>query len=182
VARRVVVVSVVALSVLSLALPIASAAVKPGRLGIGDSVMAGARAELRERFFRVVDTATSRQFSAADDRVRYWKSRGKLPKNVVIHLGNNGYVQPTDCNAAVRAVGSARNVFLVTLKVPRFYRATNNDRLRACANRFPHAHLIDWFSYSKSHGAWFYADGFHLTPTGQRAYAAYVVRRIKALS
>ena len=180
-AGRVVVVSLVALSLTSLALPGASAAVKPGRLGIGDSVMAAARAELRARSFRVMDTATSRQFSAADDRIRYWKSRGKLPRNVVIHLGNNGYVQPTDCNAAVRAAGRAREVFLVTLKVPRFYRATNNERLRACANRFSYAHLIDWFTYSKSRSSWFYADGYHLTPTGQRAYASYIVRRIKAL-
>lgn len=181
-ARRAFVVSLVALSLLSLLVPTASAAVKRGRLAIGDSVMAGAKGELRERFFPVVDTATSRQFSAADDRVRYWKSRGKLPENVVIHLGNNGYVQSSDCNAAVKAAGRARNVFLVTVKVPRSWRATNNERLRACASRFSYAYRIDWFGYSKSHSSWFYSDGFHLTPTGQRAYATYISKRVKAVS
>lgn len=178
--RLVVVLTVVAALVVSA--PGASGEVAKGRLGIGDSVMAGAAGELHDVFFRIVDTATSRQFSAADDRVRYWKSRGKLPENVVIHLGNNGWVYPADCNAAVTAAGSARNVFLVTVKVPRFWQKTNNDRLRACAGRYSYAYLIDWSSYSRSHASWFYSDGYHLTATGQRAYASYIAQRIKALT
>jgi hypothetical protein len=180
-ARRVTVALAVVVSLMATA-PGASGEIAKGRLGIGDSVMAGAKDELRALYFRVVDTSTSRQFSAADDRVRYWRSRGKLPENVVIHLGNNGWVYPTDCNAAVKAAGSARNVFLVTLKVPRFWRETNNARLRACADRFSYAYLIDWFAYSKGHSSWFYADGYHLTATGQRAYAAFIASRVKALS
>jgi len=164
------------------AAPAAPAAVKPGRLGIGDSVMAGAKDELHDKYFRIVDTATSRQFSAADDRIRYWKGQGKLPENVVVHLGNNGHVFGTDCNAAVRAAGSARNVFLVTVKVPRFYQKTNNERLRACANRFGYAYLIDWFTHSRNHPAWFYSDGYHLTPTGQRAYASFIAQKVKAVA
>lgn len=162
--------------------PAASGEVAKGRLGIGDSVMAGAAGELHDAFFRIVDTATSRQFSTADDRVRYWRSRGKLPENVVIHLGNNGWVEPAACNAAVTAAGSARNVFLVTVKVPRFWRQTNNERLRACADRYASAYLIDWYAYSRSHPSWFYSDGYHLTSTGQRAYASFVAQRVRAVS
>ena len=179
--RRLVVSLIVVASLVAVA-PRAPAAIAPGRLAIGDSVMQGAADELRATFFRIVDTAISRQFSTADDRIRYWRSRGKLPENVVVHLGNNGYVVGTDCNAAVMAAGSGRNVFLVTVKVPRFWQRTNNERLRACAGRFSYAYLIDWFGYSRNHPAWFYADGYHLTPTGQQAYASFLAREIKAIA
>lgn len=180
-ARRLTVVLIV-VAALATTAPGASGEVAKGRLGIGDSVMAGAAEELHDAFFRIVDTATSRQFSTADDRIRYWRSRGRLPENVVIHLGNNGWVEPATCNAAVTAAGSARNVFLVTVKVPRFWRQTNNQRLRACADRYPSAYLIDWYAYSRSHSSWFYSDGYHLTATGQRAYASFVAQRVKAVS
>jgi hypothetical protein len=179
---RVLVVSLVVVASILAATPGASSSVRPGRIGIGDSVMQGAEGELRSLFFQTVDTAVSRQFSLADDRIRYWRSRGRLPRNVVVHLGNNGYVQPADCNAAVTAAGSGRNVFLVTVKVPRFWQRMNNERLRACADRFSHAYLIDWYGYSRSHPAWFYDDGYHLRPTGQQAYASFVAQRVKAVA
>jgi hypothetical protein len=180
-ARRLMVVLTVVAALVTTA-PGASGEVAKGRLGIGDSVMAGAVGELHDVFFRIVDTATSRQFPVADDRIRYWKSRGKLPENVVVHLGNNGWVEPAACNAAVTAAGSARNVFLVTVNVPRFWRQTNNERLRACAGRYSSAYLIDWYGYSRGHSSWFYSDGYHLTSTGQRAYASYLAQRVKAVS
>ena len=180
-ARRLTVVLTVVAALVTTA-PGASGEVAKGRLGIGDSVMAGAVGELHDVFFKIVDTATSRQFSAADDRIRYWKSRGKLPENVVVHLGNNGWVEPAACNAAVTAAGSARNVFLVTINVPRFWRQTNNERLRACAGRYSYAYLIDWYAYSRGHSSWFYSDGYHLTSAGQRAYASYLAQRVKAVS
>jgi hypothetical protein len=181
VARRLTVVLIV-VAALATSVPGASGEVARGRLGIGDSVMAGAAGELRDVYFRIVDTVISRQFSAADDRIRYWRSRGKLPENVVIHLGNNGWVEPAACSGAVTAAGSARNVFLVTVKVPRFWRQTNNERLRACADRYSNAYLIDWYAYSRSHPSWFYSDGYHLTSTGQRAYASYIAQRVKTVS
>ena len=39
---------------------------------------------------------------------------------------------------------------------------------------FPRALLIDWINYSRNHPSWFAADGYHLTPTGQASYAAFI--------
>ena len=156
----------------------AGGAIRSGRIGIGDSVMRAAASQLKNRGFRVVDTTTSRQFSQADDRIRYWRSRGKLPRNVVVHLGNNGYVYDGDCARAVKAVGAGRTIFLVTVKVPRQWQAANNRRLRDCASRFGRARLIDWYRYSSGHGAWFYSDGYHLTPTGRSKYAAFLAAKV----
>jgi hypothetical protein len=161
--------------------PTAAGSIRAGRLGIGDSVMLGAKDELHARGFGVVDAVVSRQFYAAPARVQHWKRLGKLPKNVVIHLGNNGIVRVSDCSHAVQAAGIHRHVFLVTLKVPRSWRGLDNRRLRLCARRFANAHLIDWYANSLDHPGWFARDGYHLTASGQTAYASLVARRIAAV-
>jgi hypothetical protein len=144
-----------------------------GRFGFGDSVMLGARSELAARGIRI-DASVSRQFSALPRVIRARRNAGHLPTKVIIHMGNNGYIDPGDCDAAVRAAGRSRHVYLVTLKVPRGWRATNNTRLRACANRHNNASLVDWFSYSVNHGSWFAHDLYHLTNTGAHKYAAFI--------
>jgi hypothetical protein len=159
----------------------AGGAIKPGRLGIGDSVMLGAKGELHARGFRIVDAVISRQFYSARSRVVYWKRQGKLPRNVVIHLGNNGIVELSDCYQAVQAAGD-RHVFLVNLKVPRSWRIVDNHRLHRCAQRFGNAYLIDWYGHSHDHPGWFARDGYHLTASGQTAYAAFISHRIAALT
>jgi hypothetical protein len=164
---RVTVAIVLSLGMLSSASPADAAA----KIGLGDSVMRGATNELRARGFRV-NTVESRQFSAAPALIRSLRAAGRLPPVVVIHLGNNGYIEQADCRSAVKAAGN-RRVYLVTLKVPRGWRAANNRRLRICANRFSNASVVDWFSHAVNHPSWFY-DGFHLTPLGRRRYAAFV--------
>jgi hypothetical protein len=143
--------------------------------------MLGAKGELHARGFGIVDAVVSRQFYSAPARVVYWKRRGRLPKNVVIHLGNNGIVQLSDCSHAVQAAGRNRNVFLLTLKVPRSWRALDNHRLHVCARRYANAYVIDWYADSHDHPGWFARDGYHLTASGQRAYASLVARRIAAV-
>jgi hypothetical protein len=81
----------------------------------------------------------------------------------------------------VQAAGIHRHVFLVTLKVPRSWRALDNHRLRLCARRFANAHLIDWYAISHDHPGWFARDGYHLSASGQTAYASLIARRIAAV-
>jgi len=159
------------------ATPVTAGSIRAGRLGIGDSVMLGAKQELRARGFSIVDAVVSRQFYRAPALVRYWRRRGRLPKDVVIHLGNNGTVALTVCYDAVRAAGR-RNVFLVDLKVPRSWRLEDDRRLHRCAKHFPNAYLIDWFGHSHDHPGWFASDGYHLTGTGATAYASFIKREI----
>jgi hypothetical protein len=153
--------------------PVAFAGIPVGRYAVGDSVMLGARDELRARGF-VVDAVKSRQYDDAAPIVRRRAASGHLPFNVIVHLGTNGLFDGIDCDRVVRAAGARRHVYLVTLKVPRPYREPNNARLRACAHRHDNASVIDWYTYSRDHAAWFYGDGFHLTSSGQQAYAAFI--------
>ena len=157
----------------------AQAGVPPGRYAIGDSVMLGARTQLIARGFRV-DAVVSRQFRDAPALVRRLAAGGHLPVDVIIALGTNGLLDGADCDAAVRRAGPDRHVFLVTVKVPRSYRDPNNARLRACAHRHGNASIVDWYTYSRFHVAWFYADGYHLTPAGRTAYAGLLDRTVDA--
>jgi hypothetical protein len=179
---RVIAVVVLALaSVVCLAAGPASGTIKAGRIGIGDSVMLGAKDELHAHGFGIVDAVKSRQFYSAPSRVRYWREAGKLPRNVVLHLGNNGTVLLSDCYHAVEAARH-RKVFLVNLKVPRDWRAVDNRRLHRCARHFKRAYLIDWYGHSHDHPGWFARDGYHLTRTGAAAYASFVSHRIRSVS
>jgi hypothetical protein len=159
----------------------AAGSIKAGRLGIGDSVMLGAKTELKAHGFGIVDAVVSRQYYAAPTVVGYWRRLGKLPKNVVIHLGTNGIVRLSDCYHAVQAARH-RRVFLVNLKGPLSWRSLDNHRIRSCARHFGNAYLVDWFRYSHDHPSWFGGDGIHLTSTGARAYAGLISRRINAVS
>jgi hypothetical protein len=141
-------------------------------IGIGDSVMLGARTQLRDRGF-TVNAAVNRQFSEGVDIVERLARDGDLPRHVVVHLGNNGYLSMDACHELVDAVAH-RELALVNLHVPRSWRGENNDRLARCARGESNVHVIDWAGFSHGHDGWFADDGFHLTSLGARRYAAYV--------
>jgi len=160
------------------ALP-AWAGIPQGRYAIGDSVMLGARTQLIARGFRV-NAEVSRQFRDAPHLVHNLAIGGHLPVDLIVHLGTNGLLEGADCDALIRAAGPDRHVYLVTIKVPRSYRDPNNARLRACAHRHANASIVDWYGYSRYHVAWFYNDGYHLTPAGRQVYAAFLDRSVRS--
>ncbi len=171
--RSVGAVAVSAIVVMMLAAaPARAGGIPAGRYGIGDSVMLGARDELRGKGIKV-NATVSRQFSTLPGLIRSLRRAGTLRKTVIIHLGNNGFLELNDCKAAVRAA-SSRTVYLVTVKVPRHWRQENNRRLARCDRAFTRVHLVDWFRHSVNHAAWFADDLYHLTPLGQRRYAGFI--------
>lgn len=151
----------------------AGGGIRGGKVGIGDSVMLGAASDLRARGYRV-DAVVSRQFTSGVGLVKELASTRRLPRKVVVHLGNNGTVLRTACDRLARVVTPERGLWLVTLKVPRSWRASNNRILRACAKRHDHVRLIPWSAYAHHHRSWFAADGYHLTPIGRVRYARLI--------
>ena len=157
---------------LASSVPADAGGIPPGRYAIGDSVMLGAANELRGKGIKV-NATVSRQFSTLPGMIRSLRRSGRLRETVIIHLGNNGFLELNDCKAAVRAA-SSRTVYLVTVKVPRQWRQENNRRLARCDRAFTRAHLVDWFRHSVNHPAWFADDLYHLTALGQRRYAGFI--------
>jgi hypothetical protein len=155
----------------------AGARIAGGRYAIGDSVMVAAKDELTHRGFHV-NAVKSRQFDDAVPIVRKRAAAGTLRRKVVIHLGTNKVIiQAADCDRLSKAATKRRHVYLVTITGPtRATRKVQNARLRACAKRHRNTSLLDWYGHSRGHPGWFY-DRIHLTPRGQKAYAAFLDSR-----
>jgi hypothetical protein len=149
-------------------------------IAIGDSVMLGAKSQLRDRGVDVVDAAVSRQAATGPGLLR--KRGEKLPEHVVVHLGTNGTYTLKMCKQLVRAAGQQRRVYLVTVKVPRKWESVNNDMLRSCdrAFRSDRVVLLDWNAVASKNPSYLYADGVHLRPEGARAFARMIERAVTA--
>jgi len=153
------------------------AGISKGRFALGDSVMLGAKSNLRNRGFRV-NASGSRQVSEGLAVLRAQKRRGHLPKNVVVHLGTNGTFTAGQCAAMHRTAGAKRTLFAVTIKVPRSWAASNNRVLSRCARKFGNTRLIDWRKFAVNHRWATYSDGYHLTRRGAVAYANLIDRSV----
>jgi hypothetical protein len=154
-------------------LAVASPAVAHDRYAVGDSVMLGAKGSLKAAGFGV-DATESRQAYSGPALLR--KRGGRLPENVVVHLGTNGTYPLSVCKSLVRAAGPERRVFLVTVHVPRSWEKANNAAIRQCDEAFAgdRVHVIDWNAAANGHRSWLYADHIHLRPAGATAFAQLI--------
>ena len=151
---------------------------KQNRYALGDSVMLGAKSNLKGQGFDIVDAVESRQ---AYDGPRLIRSRGaSLPTNVVVHLGTNGTYPLDVCKKIVKAAGPERRVFLVTVHVPRSWEKGNNQVIRQCDAAFPsdQVHVIDWDAAVSQHPKWLWGDHIHLRPAGANAFAQLIDKEV----
>jgi len=146
-----------------------------GVWGLGDSIMLGSKPWFSSRGWRV-DAQVGRQFSAGVPIRRSYASSGAMPRNVVVSLGTNGTVSPSDCRAMVIAAGPARRVFLVNNHADRSWTAGNNRVIRNCASSFAGNRVIvvDWATPAGAHPGWFGSDGIHPNATGRSNYTGLV--------
>lgn len=153
--------------------PASRAATAPaGRISVGDSIMVGASGLLRRSGF-TVNAKVSRQFSTAPGILRSYGTR--LPRNVVVELGTNGTVSPSDCREVLRIAGPSRRVFLVNNRVARSWQVPNNRTLAECVARAGgHARVVDWYRASADAWDWFAGDWIHLTRSGSIAFSTLI--------
>jgi hypothetical protein len=141
----------------------------PGRppLVIGDSVLLGAVDEVAAVGYEI-NTRGCRQMSEGLRVIERRKRAGTLPSLVVIMLGANWKIEPGEVRTALRLLGPARVLGLVT---PRDDRGDSNV-MRAAARHHPgRAVIIDWAAYTAGRPEWFAGDGLHLGPGGAAALA-----------
>jgi lysophospholipase L1-like esterase len=144
---------------------------------LGDSVMLGARTELTQRDIRV-DAAVSRQFPDGTAILASRRSQGLLPKVVVVHLGSNGPITRAQFDSLMKTL-KGKQVIVLTVELPRTWKDSVNSVLRAGAQRWKNAELLDWSWHATRHPDWLYADGTHLRPAGAAAYAKLVSKAVK---
>jgi hypothetical protein len=144
-----------------------------GVLAIGDSVMLGSAPALQAAIGGVeVDAVVSRQFHDVPGLVASRAAAGLLPATVIVHLGTNGTVRASDCDALLHNLGD-RKTILVNNKVPRTWETGNNAELAACASRHG-ARLVDWYGASVGRPDLFAPDGYHPRGEGRQLYASAI--------
>jgi peptidoglycan/LPS O-acetylase OafA/YrhL len=150
-----------------------------GVLGIGDSVMLGARGALQQAIPGMsVDAVVSRQFANAIPALQSYRDQGLLPSTVVVHLGTNGRFGDPEFDTMMQTIGPDREVYFLTSRVPRSWQQDVNEHLTAGVSRHANAHLIDWGAFSNCHTDWFAKDGFHVNSVGAANYAHLVAAQI----
>jgi len=155
----------------------AFASVPRGRFGVGDSIMLSASDELADYGFGT-NAEVGRQFDVGVRVVRRLATHGKLPRNVVVHLGTNGPIDADDCTALI-GHARKRQIYLVNVRVPRDWEGDVNATLRACARPYERVHYLNWWKKSGRHlDEWLAKDGYHLTAEGQAGYAAWIDERV----
>lgn len=150
---------------------------------IGDSVMISAAGALQTRLGPAasIDARNSRQFAEGIVLVRRMREEQRLPAVMVVHLGNNGPVRPSDVDALMTELTGVSRVLLVNVRVPKPWGDLVNQTLADAAARYPSVSLVDWNGSSDGHRAWFQRDGTHFRATsgpGASAYADLIVAAI----
>jgi len=101
---------------------------------------------------------------------------GMLTPVVLIHLGTNGYIYEDQLREILSLLADRQRVIIVNAQVPRRWMTPNDDLIDRILPDYPNAVLVDWRRASDGQRAWFISDQFHLTPTGQRAFVAEIMR------
>lgn len=143
-------------------------------VAVGDSVMLGAAGAMQKVMPGIrVDAKVSRQFDDIADAASWYAASGNMQGTAIVQVGNNGVATEERIEEMVVSLGE-RRVVLVNAKVERPWEAISNERTAKVAKRHDNVVLVDWHSLASSHPEWFAADGTHLRPEGQLAFARAV--------
>ena len=145
-----------------------------GALCIGDSVMLGASISLGALPpCAALDAIESRQVAEGPAALQ---AHAPYPPVVVIHLGTNGTMSPSDIDVMLGALRDVPTVVLVTVQLNglRSWEDQVNTEIAAAAGRFPNVRLADWKAVSAGHPEYFREDQIHLSPQGAAVYAVAI--------
>ncbi|KAE8560743.1 SGNH/GDSL hydrolase family protein [Paenibacillus polymyxa] len=147
---------------------------------IGDSVTVGIEPYLKEQLPKMtVDGKVGRQMSQAVKVINELAAQGKLGDQVIIELGTNGPFSKNQLHDVLQSLSGAKQVILVTTRVPKGWQNTVNDTIAQVADEFSNVNVVDWYSASVGKDEYFYKDGVHLKPDGSRYYTSLLVAALQ---
>jgi peptidoglycan/LPS O-acetylase OafA/YrhL len=154
----------------------ARAAGAPAVSAFGDSVLLDAGPTLDSLDHSVaVDAVVGRQAYDTLNDVTTDEKAGRLAPIVVIHIGDNGVIEPSQLNSTLQLLHSKTRVVLINDRVPREWQDSNNSLLAEAASQYPNVVLLNWYALSAGHDSWFYSDEVHLTPQGAPHFARMIL-------
>ena len=155
-------------------------ALPPGRiLALGDSVMLGCSSELKIALHHHVhvDANVGRQIDDQIKELRRLRRHHRLPKIVVIQVGNNGPLWYHDLVRLRQALHGIPNVVVVNVRNSTSWQDESNHALGNWVRGWPAAHLADWYGSSTTK---MLQDGTHPWPYGCTIYARVIADTLRA--
>jgi hypothetical protein len=147
-------------------------------LALGDSVMLGCSSELKAALqHRVrVDATVGRQILDTVKELNRLRSKHRLPKTVVIQVGNNGPLWYRDLVKLRHALRGIPDVVVVNVRNDTSWQDESNHALVNWLHGWPAAHLADWYGASTSK---MLQDGTHPWPYGCAIYAQVIAQTLR---
>jgi hypothetical protein len=148
---------------------------------VGDSVMIDYQDPLQADIPGLnVQAAVSRQWGDGEAILSQLKAAGQLGAVVIVALGTNGPIGPSDFDAMMGVLSGASRIVFVNVHVDQPWQDTNNAVLAAGVARYPQAVLVDWATLAAAHPEWFGPDGTHLAidGPGAQALAALIASKV----
>ena len=143
----------------------------PAPLAVGDSTMLLALPNLTAEGF-AVNAHGCRQFPEALALLTALATAHQLPHLVVVALGADGSVTPSDVSATLQVLGPTRMLVLVTPRELGGGSGSDATTVRDAGRNYPtRIRVLDWVAFSAGQTSWFQPDGVHLTFVGAAAFA-----------
>jgi hypothetical protein len=150
----------------------------PKLSGFGDSVLLGARRALGQVFpGGSIDAVEGRQPDPILADIRVDAQKHALEPLVVVHIGDNGLINPGDLQHTLARLDHARLVLVVNDHLDPYdapWQRPNNATIHRIVPEFHNAAIVDWNAVAAAHRNWLYADDIHLRPIGARGYAELI--------
>jgi peptidoglycan/LPS O-acetylase OafA/YrhL len=156
----------------------------PKLSGFGDSVLLGARQALAQVFpGGTIDAIEARQPDPILADVRRDARKGSLEPLVLLHVGNNGLIDPDQLRQTLQLLSGAQLVLVLTDHLDPYdhtWQKPNNETIDNIVPQFANAKVVDWNEIAGEHPGWLYPDDLHLRPNGATAYAKLIAASYRA--
>jgi peptidoglycan/LPS O-acetylase OafA/YrhL len=155
------------------------AALPPGRiLALGDSVMLGCSRQLRAALHHRVriDATVGRQIEDTVQELNRLRHHHKLPKTIVIQVGNNGPLWYRDLVKLRTALRGIPDV-VVNVRNGTSWQDESNHALASWLRGWRVAHLADWYGHSTNK---MLSDGTHPWPYACGIYANLIKSTLRS--
>jgi peptidoglycan/LPS O-acetylase OafA/YrhL len=152
----------------------------PGHiLALGDSVMLGCKRQLREALHHRVriDATVGRQIADTIDELQRLRRHHKLPKTIVLQVGNNGPLYYHDLVRLHHALHGIPDVIVVNVRNATSWEQESNSALVGWLHDWPTAHLADWYGNSTNK---MLSDGTHPWPHACWNYARLIADTLRS--
>jgi hypothetical protein len=152
----------------------------PGRmLAIGDSVMDGCKSALRPALdYRVhVDAKVGAQIDDTITDLNHYRRKHRLPKTVIIQVGNNGPLYYGKLILLKEALRGVPDIVVVNVRNGTSWETESNKAITQWLSGWHAAHLADWYGHSTNN--MLYPDGTHPYPYACRTYARVIATTLR---